>query len=174
MTNHVHSASETLDRKLAFSIGLNALIVIVEVAGGVVSGSLALLSDALHNLTDVAALTVGATAGWSAESNAVVAAGHADGQLPVTSTVSLSLSNCLSLALANHPGLAARHGAAGPPAAEKPGRVVALSQRPPERHCRAAVAQARLHQCPQSRLVRTCRNDPHRSRGLADGTQGRR
>ena len=33
-----------LDRSLAFSIGLNALIVIVEVAGGLVSGSLALLS----------------------------------------------------------------------------------------------------------------------------------
>jgi len=58
MANHVHSASETLDRKLAFSIGLNALIVVVEVAGGMVSGSLALLSDALHNLTDVAALAL--------------------------------------------------------------------------------------------------------------------
>jgi cobalt-zinc-cadmium efflux system protein len=58
MANHVHSPAATLDRKLAFSIGLNALIVIVEVAGGVVSGSLALLSDALHNLTDVAALAL--------------------------------------------------------------------------------------------------------------------
>ena len=53
-----HSPAEVLDRKLAFSIGLNALIVIVEVAGGLVSGSLALLSDALHNLSDVVALAL--------------------------------------------------------------------------------------------------------------------
>ena len=31
---------------------------IVEVAGGLLSGSLALLSDALHNLSDVAALVL--------------------------------------------------------------------------------------------------------------------
>lgn len=47
-----------LDRNLAFSIGLNAVIVIAEVAGGLVSGSLALLSDAMHNLSDVAALAL--------------------------------------------------------------------------------------------------------------------
>jgi cobalt-zinc-cadmium efflux system protein len=58
--NHAAVSGErrSLDRNLAFSIGLNALIVIVEVAGGLVSGSLALLSDALHNLTDVAALAL--------------------------------------------------------------------------------------------------------------------
>lgn len=47
-----------LDRKLSWSIALNALIVVVEVAGGLLSGSLALLSDALHNLSDVAALAL--------------------------------------------------------------------------------------------------------------------
>jgi len=59
---HPHAAgsgeSPSLDRNLSFSIGLNALIVIVEVAGGLLSGSLALLSDALHNLSDVAALVL--------------------------------------------------------------------------------------------------------------------
>lgn len=52
------SESPSLDRNLSFSIGLNALIVVVEVAGGLLSGSLALLSDALHNLSDVAALAL--------------------------------------------------------------------------------------------------------------------
>ncbi|MGC8990829.1 MAG: cation diffusion facilitator family transporter [Verrucomicrobiia bacterium] len=47
-----------MDRNLSFSIGLNALIVAVEVTGGLVSGSLALLSDALHNLSDVVALAL--------------------------------------------------------------------------------------------------------------------
>ena len=58
--SHVTASGESpsLDRNLSFSIGLNALIVIVEVAGGLLSGSLALLSDALHNLSDVAALAL--------------------------------------------------------------------------------------------------------------------
>ncbi len=66
MHSHDHSRphetapgeSPSLDRNLSFSIGLNALIVVVEVAGGLLYGSLALLSDALHNLSDVAALAL--------------------------------------------------------------------------------------------------------------------
>jgi cobalt-zinc-cadmium efflux system protein len=67
MHDHDHSHPHTpapgenpaaMDRKLSWSIGLNALIVVVEVAGGFLSGSLALLSDALHNLSDVAALAL--------------------------------------------------------------------------------------------------------------------
>ncbi len=54
----VSGESPSLDRNLSVSIGLNALIVVVEVAGGLLSGSLALLSDALHNLSDVAALAL--------------------------------------------------------------------------------------------------------------------
>jgi cobalt-zinc-cadmium efflux system protein len=45
-----------LDRKLAGAAWLNAVIVVVEIVGGVLSGSVALLSDALHNLSDVLAL----------------------------------------------------------------------------------------------------------------------
>lgn len=58
MTTHeTHSdADKALDLRLAGAIGLNALIVVVEVVGGLASGSLALLSDAVHNLSDVAAL----------------------------------------------------------------------------------------------------------------------
>ena len=64
MSKHIHShvpdevENPSLDRNLALSIGLNALIVIAEFAGGLVSGSLALLSDAMHNLSDVAALAL--------------------------------------------------------------------------------------------------------------------
>ena len=47
-----------LERRLAGAIGLNAVIVAAEVVGGLVSGSLALLSDAIHNLSDVAALAI--------------------------------------------------------------------------------------------------------------------
>jgi len=44
--------------RLIISILLNALITVVEIIGGMVSGSLALISDALHNFTDVFALII--------------------------------------------------------------------------------------------------------------------
>ncbi|AXA37562.1 MAG: cobalt transporter [Candidatus Sumerlaea sp.] len=49
---------QRFDTRLGISVLLNAFIVIAEVIGGLVSGSLSLLSDALHNLTDVAALLI--------------------------------------------------------------------------------------------------------------------
>lgn len=52
------TTAKILDRRLGWSIGLNALIVVAEFVGGFMSGSLALLSDAMHNLSDVAALVI--------------------------------------------------------------------------------------------------------------------
>ncbi len=54
---HPHSHQKKSSR-LIISILLNALITVVEIIGGIVSGSLALISDALHNFTDVFALIV--------------------------------------------------------------------------------------------------------------------
>lgn len=52
-----HNATETsLDRRLLATIALNASITVAEFAAGIVSGSLALLSDAAHNLGDVVAV----------------------------------------------------------------------------------------------------------------------
>ena len=47
-----------MDRRLWASAVLNVAITLAELAGGVVSGSLALLSDAAHNLGDVAAVVL--------------------------------------------------------------------------------------------------------------------
>ena len=49
-------------RRVALVILLNIIIVIIESTVGVISGSLALLSDAWHNLSDVLALVVTAIA----------------------------------------------------------------------------------------------------------------
>ncbi len=49
-------------RRIALVIVLNLIIVIIESTVGVISGSLALLSDAWHNLSDVLALVVTAIA----------------------------------------------------------------------------------------------------------------
>lgn len=50
--------SKVVEFRLIGAIGLNAVIVIAEIIGGLVSGSLALLSDAVHNLSDVVALII--------------------------------------------------------------------------------------------------------------------
>lgn len=44
--------------RLGISIVLNLIITIAEVIGGILSGSLALLSDALHNFSDTASLAI--------------------------------------------------------------------------------------------------------------------
>lgn len=57
-TYHTHSYKDVKDRNLLISIFLNVLITAAQIIGGLVSGSLALLSDALHNFSDVISLIV--------------------------------------------------------------------------------------------------------------------
>ncbi|TBX71209.1 cation transporter [Flavobacterium silvisoli] len=52
---HIHK-HEVKGKNLVFSILLNLLITLAQIIGGIVSGSLALLSDALHNFSDVLSL----------------------------------------------------------------------------------------------------------------------
>ncbi len=55
--NHVHIHKHEVEGKnLVFSIILNLLITVAQVVGGLISGSLALISDALHNFSDVLSL----------------------------------------------------------------------------------------------------------------------
>lgn len=56
--NHTHSVKDLKGRNLIISIFLNILITVSQVIGGLISGSLALLSDALHNFSDVVSLIV--------------------------------------------------------------------------------------------------------------------
>jgi cobalt-zinc-cadmium efflux system protein len=44
------------DRRLIVSLGLNLVITLLQVVGGIIANSLGLLSDAAHNLSDVVAL----------------------------------------------------------------------------------------------------------------------
>ena len=54
--SHSHAHHEVKGKNLLFSIFLNIVITIAQVFGGILSGSLALISDALHNLSDVLTL----------------------------------------------------------------------------------------------------------------------
>ncbi len=60
--NHHHNHKETQGRHLLLSIFLNILITVSQIIGGFISGSLSLLSDALHNLSDVVSLIISYTA----------------------------------------------------------------------------------------------------------------
>ena len=54
---HIHIQKKEISGKnLFFSILLNIIITLAQLVGGVLSGSLALLSDALHNFSDVISL----------------------------------------------------------------------------------------------------------------------
>ena len=50
------------ERRLRFAIGLNVIIVVAQLVFGIVAGSIGLLSDAGHNLTDVIALILSVVA----------------------------------------------------------------------------------------------------------------
>lgn len=55
---HHHHAGDQTEGRLWISIILNFIITVAEFTGGLISGSLALLSDALHNLNDTASLGI--------------------------------------------------------------------------------------------------------------------
>jgi cobalt-zinc-cadmium efflux system protein len=57
-SHHQHSHPEINGRNLFIAILLNVAITAAQVIGGVISGSLALLSDALHNFSDVISLII--------------------------------------------------------------------------------------------------------------------
>jgi cobalt-zinc-cadmium efflux system protein len=56
--NHSHAHKDLKGKNLVISILLNILITVAQVIGGLISGSLSLLSDALHNFSDVLSLIV--------------------------------------------------------------------------------------------------------------------
>ncbi len=56
--NHSHHHHDMKDKNLMISILLNIVITVAQVIGGLISGSLSLLSDALHNFSDVLSLIV--------------------------------------------------------------------------------------------------------------------
>ncbi|MDH3322862.1 MAG: cation diffusion facilitator family transporter [Flavobacteriaceae bacterium] len=56
--SHTHQHSKLSGKRLLFSIILNIIITISQVIGGFISGSLALISDAVHNLSDVISLII--------------------------------------------------------------------------------------------------------------------
>jgi cobalt-zinc-cadmium efflux system protein len=53
-----HGTPHSVARRLQVALGLNAVIVVAQIVAGLAAASLGLLSDAAHNLTDVAGLAL--------------------------------------------------------------------------------------------------------------------
>lgn len=55
---HEHDHSNEKTGALVLSVIINVLLTVAEIVGGILSGSLSLIADAVHNLSDAAALAV--------------------------------------------------------------------------------------------------------------------
>ena len=56
--HHHHDIDIMDDRRLIWAIAINMLLTLAQIIGGIVSGSLALIADALHNFSDAASLLI--------------------------------------------------------------------------------------------------------------------
>ncbi|MEZ5690263.1 MAG: cation diffusion facilitator family transporter [Rickettsiales bacterium] len=55
---HDHGEKDMADGRLIAAVGINLLLTIAQVIGGIISGSLSLVADALHNFSDAASLVI--------------------------------------------------------------------------------------------------------------------
>ena len=55
---HAHIDPESGDRRVAVAIWANGLLTVAQILGGILSGSLALIADAIHNFSDMASLVI--------------------------------------------------------------------------------------------------------------------
>lgn len=55
---HDHGTEKMSDRRLVAAVVLNVALTFAQIIGGIVSGSLALIADALHNFSDAASLGI--------------------------------------------------------------------------------------------------------------------
>ena len=56
--SHTHIDPQAGDVRVAWAIAVNVFLTLAQIVGGVLSGSLALIADALHNLSDAVALVI--------------------------------------------------------------------------------------------------------------------
>ncbi len=56
--HHHHIDPEAGDRQVAFAVAINLLLTVAQIVGGVISGSIALIADAVHNLSDAISLLI--------------------------------------------------------------------------------------------------------------------
>jgi cobalt-zinc-cadmium efflux system protein len=58
MTGHHHMGAEAGDRRVLWAVAVNLGLTVAQIVGGIVAGSLALIADAIHNLSDAMSLGI--------------------------------------------------------------------------------------------------------------------
>jgi len=56
--HHHHVSAETGDARVAWAVAVNMALTLAQIVGGILSGSLALIADALHNFSDAISLII--------------------------------------------------------------------------------------------------------------------
>ncbi|TYB80622.1 cation diffusion facilitator family transporter [Maritimibacter fusiformis] len=56
--HHHHVDPDAGDRAVGAAVAINVLLTVAEIVGGILSGSVALIADAVHNLSDAASLAI--------------------------------------------------------------------------------------------------------------------
>lgn len=56
--HHHHGAELAGDSRVAWAVGVNMVLTVVQIVAGIFSGSLALIADAIHNLSDALSLVI--------------------------------------------------------------------------------------------------------------------
>ena len=56
--HHHHVDPDAGDARVAMAVGVNVALTVAQIVGGVLSGSVALIADAIHNLSDAASLGI--------------------------------------------------------------------------------------------------------------------
>lgn len=56
--DHPHLDANSGDRRVAIAIWANGILTVAQIVGGIFAGSLALIADAIHNFSDMAALVI--------------------------------------------------------------------------------------------------------------------
>ena len=57
-SGHTHIDPASGDRRVAIAIWANGILTVAQIVGGIFAGSLALIADAIHNFSDMAALVI--------------------------------------------------------------------------------------------------------------------
>ncbi|WP_187971616.1 cation diffusion facilitator family transporter [Aquibium microcysteis] len=55
---HSHGDVDTGDRRIGWAVAVNVALTFAQIAGGILSGSLSLIADAIHNFSDAASLGI--------------------------------------------------------------------------------------------------------------------
>jgi len=96
---HNHPVADNFDRAFKVGIALNAIYVVVEAGFGIAYNSVALISDAGHNLSDILALVLAWGASWLSRSQPTERRTYGFKRATVLASLSSALLLCMALGI---------------------------------------------------------------------------